>query len=187
EAGRPGWRTVREFDTVWHCPAASLLDNNFDLAHIAYVHQATFGTPDSPRVVPGPVERTWYGLLSRGGTAVSARPGESVPTQRRVANEAWMPFSGVLRISYPDGLEHVIVKAIYPIDDRTCGLLQFCVRNDADTDRPPADIIDFDTRVAVEDRAVLERITRPYQLDLDANVHVATDRPSVALRRLWSE
>jgi hypothetical protein len=125
--------------------------------------------------------------VSYGGTAVSARPGEGTATQRRVANEAWMPFSGVLRISYPDGLEHVIVKAIYPIDDDSCGLLQFCVRNDTDDDRPPADIIDFDSRVAVEDRAVLERITRPYQLDLDANAHVAADRASVALRRLWSE
>jgi len=187
EHGAHGWRVVREFDVEWPCGAPHLLDNNLDLAHFAFVHQATFGRPDSPQVDSTSMDQTPTGFVARTGAPVKARPGESTQTRRRMANEVVAPFTGLLRISYPDGLEHVIVKAIAPVDDRTCRLLQLAVRNDTETDRPAADIVDFDAAVAAEDRSILERAPADFPTEVQRLVHVDTDKASVAYRRLLGD
>jgi len=187
EHGSAGWRTVREFDVEWPCGAPHLLDNNLDLAHFAFVHQGTFGRPESPRVEATTVERTAYGMVARSAAPVAARPGETVDTHRVMTSEVHAPFTGLLRISYPDGLEHVIVKAIAPVDDRTCRLLQVAVRNDTEEQRPAEQIVAFDTAVGVEDRSILERVPADFPTDLGALVHIDTDKASVAYRRLLGE
>lgn len=183
----PGWRVVPEFDREWPCGAPHLLDNNLDLAHFAFVHQATFGRPDSPRVDATTVARTSFGMVAHTGAPVSARAGEQVDTTRVMANEVHAPFTLLLRISYPDGLEHIIVKAIAPVDDRSCRLLQFAVRNDTEAQRPAKDIVDFDVAVAAEDWGILSGVPADYPTDLGRLVHIDTDRASVAYRRLLGE
>ncbi|MDT3442746.1 MULTISPECIES: hypothetical protein [unclassified Pseudofrankia] len=61
------------------------------------------------------------------------------------------------------------------------------VRNDTEADRPGADIIAFDSAVRDEDWYVLETMPPDYHLDLMANVHIDTDRGTIAYRRLLTE
>jgi phenylpropionate dioxygenase-like ring-hydroxylating dioxygenase large terminal subunit len=187
EFDQEGWRVVPEFDTLWHCSAAHLIENNFDPAHIAFVHKGSFGAVPDARIPVPEVTRTAYGVRSQVRVPVAARPGETTATERRTTSEMHAPFLGVFRIGYPDGLMHIMVKACTPVDDGVTRLLQFVVRNDTDADRPPADIVAFDSQVAVEDKAVLERISPDFPLDLTRNVHVRFDRASLELRRLWSD
>jgi len=182
-----GWRVVREFDTVWPCAAPHLLDNNLDLAHLSFVHRGTFGDPSMPQVDVGAMRRTDEGMQARAGAAVAARPGEVGSTRRDTTSRVCAPFTGVLHISYPDGVEHIIVKAIAPVDERTCRLLQFAVRNDSEADRPAADIIAFDTAVAEEDRSVLVTVPENFPIEPHELVHVDTDRASIAYRRLLKD
>jgi phenylpropionate dioxygenase-like ring-hydroxylating dioxygenase large terminal subunit len=182
-----GWRVVEEFDAVWPCSAAHLLDNNLDPAHIAFVHRATFGNPETPRVEKVEITRTGAGIRLVSRVPVYARPGETGATERRTTTDVCAPFTGVFHIRYPDGLSHIMVKAIAPIDDQSCRLLQFVVRNDTEADRPGADIVAFDSAVRDEDLYILETMPPDYHLDLTRNVHIDTDRGTIAYRRLLAE
>lgn len=187
EFGADGWRVVPEFDLEWPCAAPQLLDNNLDLAHVSFVHRNTFGDQTMPQIDVGEMRRTPEGISARAAAAVTARPGETGTTRRDTTSRVCAPFVGVLRISYPDGLEHTIVKAIAPVDERRCRLLQFALRNDTEADRPAADIIAFDTAVAEEDRSVLATVPAAFALDLHRLVHVDTDRASIAYRRMLGD
>jgi hypothetical protein len=79
------------------------------------------------------------------------------------------------------------VKATTPVDAKETRQLQFIVRNDTEEDRPAADIVAFDGRTWVEDKAVLERCYPDFHLDVTANVHLRVDRPSIEYRRLLAD
>ncbi|MDY7100837.1 MAG: aromatic ring-hydroxylating dioxygenase subunit alpha [Actinomycetota bacterium] len=182
-----GWRVVYEPESDWDCTALHLIDNNIDPAHIAWVHQNSFGTPERPEVdVPG-VERDELGMVMTYEVAVESRPGEIGGTIRSTVNRLWGPFLMINRITYPDGVVHLMVKACTPATATTTRQLQMVVRSDSEEERPAADIIAFDAQVWDEDKAVLEHCWTDYRLDLVDNVHLKTDRPSIEYRRWISD
>jgi phenylpropionate dioxygenase-like ring-hydroxylating dioxygenase large terminal subunit len=183
EIGAAGWRVVSEPESAWDCTALHLIDNNIDPAHIAYVHRASFGTPARPEVPVATVERTATGLRLGYDIAVESRPGEVGGTVRQTRNQLHGPFLMLNRITYPDGLVHLMVKACTPATATTTRQLQLVVRNDSEQQRPAADIVALDAQVWEEDRAVLEGCWTDYRLDLLDNVHLKTDRASIEYRR----
>ncbi len=183
EAGSSGWRTIHEPESEWSCPAPMLVENNLDPAHIAFVHRGSFGTPAEPKVPVADVARTATGLRSRYEIPVQGRPGEMVPTVRSTTSDLYGPLLMLIRILYPDGVEHLMVKACTPVDDTATRQLQQVIRNDGEAARPGADIVAFDAEVWREDKAVLETAHHDWCLDLTANVHIRHDRPSIELRR----
>jgi phenylpropionate dioxygenase-like ring-hydroxylating dioxygenase large terminal subunit len=144
-----GWRSIQEPESLWNCPAPVLLDNNLDPAHIAFVHRESFGTPETPQVPVADVERTLFGLRSTYQVPVAARPGDLGSTVRNTTTDVYGPALALLRIDYPDGLTHLMLKACTPIDDTTTRQLQVVLRNDTEADRPAADIVAFDALVWV--------------------------------------
>lgn len=183
EYDRVGWRAVPEPESVWDCAAGMLIDNNLDPGHIAFVHRASFGTPDTPEVPVAEVTSTTHGLRSCYEIAVKARPGEHEGTVRRTTADVLGPFLLVIRIDYPDGVSHVMIKACTPIDDGATRQFQLVLRNDTEHDRPAADIVAFDAQVWEEDRRVLEHIADGFHIDVRANIHLKTDRTSIEYRR----
>ena len=89
--------------------------------------------------------------------------------------------------SYPDGLQHIMVKAITPVDDGRCTILQLVLRTDSEQDRPAAEIIAFDDQVEGEDAHLLNRLPGPFPLAPHLNAHAKADRNSLTLRRLYTE
>jgi phenylpropionate dioxygenase-like ring-hydroxylating dioxygenase large terminal subunit len=183
----PAWRVVPEYEWPFACTAMHLLENNFDPGHVAFVHRGTFGDPDAAELSDTTVERAPYGLLARGEVPVTARPGETGATVRVTESRLYAPFTGHLLIRYPDGVGHIMIKAITPVDDERCLLVQTVLRTDAEADRPAADILAFDNVVEDEDRALLELLPTPFPLDPHLNAHAKADRNSLAIRRLWGE
>jgi phenylpropionate dioxygenase-like ring-hydroxylating dioxygenase large terminal subunit len=181
------WRRVPEFDWLYDCSAAHIVENNVDPAHIAFVHRESFGTPANARVESPEVSRTSFGIELRSTNKVQARPGEETPTVRSTLTQVWAPFMQVIKITYPDGVGHIMLKASTPIDNGTTRLLQTVLRTDSEAERPAADIITFDEKVQDEDRFVLDRIVDPYPLDIRKNVHLACDKGSIELRRMYGE
>jgi hypothetical protein len=102
---------------------------------------------------------------------------------RRTTTDVHGPFLGVIRIDYPDGLTHIMIKSCTPVDDGHTRQLQVVLRNDTEEQRPEADIIAFDAQVWQEDKVVLEHCAAGFGLDLVANVHLRTDRASIEYRR----
>ncbi|HTV12953.1 MAG TPA: aromatic ring-hydroxylating dioxygenase subunit alpha [Acidimicrobiales bacterium] len=187
EYDREGWRVIPEYEWIFDCSAAHLIENNFDLAHIAFVHRNTFGNPARPEVPALDLVRTSYGFQMDSLVPVENRHGSDENTERITTSELHLPFHGVIRIGYPDGLMHIMFKGCCPEDDRRTRLLQFVVRNDREEDAPAADILDFDNRVEAEDQAILATVPADYPLNLSDNVHIKCDRSSIELRRLFAE
>ncbi|MCU1659274.1 MAG: Rieske (2Fe-2S) iron-sulfur domain protein [Pseudonocardiales bacterium] len=187
EWGAPGWRTVPEYEFTFECTAMHLLENNFDPGHVAFVHRNTFGNPDRPELTDTEVARTSYGLETSGQVPVESRPGEVGATVRTTVSKLYAPFFGHIAITYPDGLRHVMIKAITPVDDERCNRAQTVLRTDTEEDRPAADILAFDVEVENEDRQLLELLPTPFPLAVHLNAHAQADRNSLAIRRLWSD
>ena len=187
EFGAPGWRTVPEKTWQFDCTAMHLVENNVDPGHVAFVHRNTFGNPDNAELGEQTVERTPSGLRSSAVVPVEARPGETGPTVRSTVSDVHLPFAMHLAITYPDGLRHVMVKAITPVDDRRCFILQTVLRTDTEADRPAAEIVAFDDVVEAEDAWLLNRLPDAYPLAQHLNAHAKADKGSLLLRRLYTE
>ena len=194
DAGRPGWRSVREFDEEWAAAPGRLMENSFDPAHTVFVHRATFGDTSRPDVEVPSVERTEGGLVIRSDLSVAnpadARAVTGETTQRTVRaseTELHAPFVRVLRSRYPGGAVHAIVTAATPVGQDRLRLVQWAVRNDTEEEAPAAAVVAFDRKVTLEDRAVLEAIAVGYSPSLHANVHLKVDRPTVEIRRIYQE
>ena len=71
-------RFIRQFDEEWNCAAPRLLDDNFDVAHVAFVHVATLGRPSvRPSRCPswsGPTSAWWSTRSRPSRTTCSTRP-----------------------------------------------------------------------------------------------------------------
>ncbi len=183
----PEWRVVPEYEWPFACTAMHLLENNVDPGHVAFVHRNSFGNAAEPELTDSTVTRTSSGLMITGENRVESRPGEIGSTVRRTATRMHLPFYADIRISYPDGLQHLMIKAITPVDDDHCLLTQTVLRSDSEADRPAADILAFDNKVEAEDRDLLELLPTPFPLARHLNAHAKGDRNSLAVRRLWAD
>jgi phenylpropionate dioxygenase-like ring-hydroxylating dioxygenase large terminal subunit len=187
EFGAPGWRVVPEKMWEFDCTAMHLVENNVDPGHVAFVHRGTFGNPDNAELTDQRVERTTFGLRTATEVPVESRPGEVGSTVRSTVSEVHLPFFMQLHITYPDGLGHVMLKAITPVDDVRCTILQTVLRTDTEADRPAAEILAFDDEVEQEDATLLNRLPDEFPLAPYLNAHAKADRNSLLLRRLYSE
>jgi len=169
------------------CTAMHLVENNVDPGHVAFVHRNTFGDPENAELPEASVERTASGLVARSDVPVASRPGEVGSTVRSTVSRVHLPFFLDLHITYPDGLGHVMLKAITPVDDGRCTILQTVLRTDSEADRPAADIVAFDDVVEQEDAALLNRLPAEFSLAPRLNAHAKADRNSLLLRRMYTE
>ncbi len=188
-AEEPGYRLIPEFYETWQCSGLRLMENSFDNAHFSFVHAASFG--DSHQPIPASVENipTDYGLVVKTVVPVvnpplqqkNLRLAEKITTRTNVMT--WfMPFTRTLKITYPNGLIHLIFTAATPINNQTSQVVQFCVRNDTEADANAADIIAFDRQVTQEDKIILESTDWDTPLDLSAEQHMASDQPGIIMR-----
>lgn len=188
----PATRSIRQFDEVWKASAPRLMDNSFDPAHTTFVHRNTFGATADVQVPE--VERTANGIVMRTEVKVKQVAGlehitgdGSETTVRTVETTWWAPFFRVLDQTYPSGVRHTIAMSATPVDDTHLRLVQWVMRNDTEEDVPAADVIEFDRRVTLEDKELLEQVWPDYSLELTDNVHIKIDRPTVVIRHVLAE
>lgn len=185
------WGVVPVVTETWSCAAPVFVENNLDIAHVPFVHRATMGDPEHPRLPPFVVERTPTGLrfeLSyqanlRGGLRDST--GMAGIVDRRAVVELLQPLAFRLDISYANGLRHVIHKVATPVDDATTLVVQVLSRNIEPGDWRP--VVDADRAIVAEDRVVLEGLPVDLPLDLTAALHTRADRMTVEYRRLLAD
>ena len=198
EASDPSFRLIPELYEIRHCAGLRVMENEFDLAHPSFVHTATFGSED--RLIPDTLEvtETDYGLT---GTAimdianteqhmdiVNTKQQQNLEMDKEVLTinldlDWYLPFTSKLRINYPDGLVHIIVNTATPINDSSCQIVQFCLRNDTEAETKAEDVIAFDRAVALEDKAILETTDYDVPLDLKYEQHMMTDKPGILMRK----
>jgi len=193
EADQPNTRLIPQFYEQWKCSGLRLMENSFDNAHFSFVHAASFGDQQQP--IPASLEiiPLEYGLQFKAQVPVVNPPLqqknlqiEEAVTVRNVESTWFMPFSRALKITYPNGLMHLIYTNAVPINDQLSSVVQFCVRNDTEADAKAEDIVAFDRQVVLEDRVILESTDFDVPLHLSAEQHMISDRPGIIMRQKFA-
>ncbi len=190
EANDPAFRLIHEFYEPWKCAGLRVMENEFDLAHPTFVHTTTFGSEDHPIPDVLEVTETEWGLQVQGKLGVvnpelqQQNLGMDEQQTIRTLDMSWfMPFTVRLRINYPNGIAHIVVNTMTPINDSTSQMVQFCLRNDTETDTPSQDVIAFDRAVTLEDKRILESTNYDVPLSLSQEQHMFTDKPGIVMRK----
>lgn len=190
EAMAAEYRIIHEFYEPWRCAGLRVMENEMDLAHPTFVHTSTFGSEAHPTPESLDIEDTDWGLRVRGMLGVvnpelqqknlKMAAGETV---RTLEMDWFLPFTVKLKIAYPNGLEHIIVNTMTPIDDGTSQMVQFCVRNDTEAETPSREVVAFDRQVTLEDKRILESTDDDVPLVLSQEQHMLTDKPGILVRK----
>jgi phenylpropionate dioxygenase-like ring-hydroxylating dioxygenase large terminal subunit len=190
EASTPGYRLIHEFYEPWNCAGLRVMENEFDLAHPTFVHPTTFGSADHPTPEALELTETDWGLNVYGILGVKNPQQQQqnlkmdqTDTTRSLSMDWFMPFTVKLKITYPNGLEHIIVNTMTPISDSTSQMVQFCLRNDTEANTPSQDVIAFDRAVTLEDKRILESTNYDVPLGLSQEQHMFTDKPGIVMRK----
>jgi vanillate O-demethylase monooxygenase subunit len=168
EAEDPGYRWLTLPPLDWNTSAARQVDNFLDVSHFPFVHRETFGNAAEPEIPEIPVHTTEYGLTydyNFDANNPDASPMDGADTL-------------VWETSY-----HVVFNVASPVSARKVRAFFFVCRN-FDFDVPAHEIMDWEGKVMNEDKAIVEG-QRPEELplDLSAELHVQSDRMTIAYRR----
>lgn len=190
EARDCSFRLIPEFYERWNCAGLRVMENELDLAHPTFVHTGTFGSEEHP--VPDWMElnETDYGLHYRAylGVTNSEQQQQNLKlaenkTVRNLEMMWFLPFTVKLRIEYPNGLVHIVVNTMTPIRDSVSQMVQFCLRNDTESDANSSEVVAFDRAVTLEDKRILESTDYDVPLELSQEQHMLTDRPGILMRK----
>ena len=190
--GQPGFRQVFEFSEEWECSALRIMENEFDAAHLSFVHAGSFGSSD-PVPSIARVEERPDGFVAYNEMDVrnpedmrGALHMTEAKTVRRTTGHYMMPFNRVTEIAYPNGLKNVLVTWLTPMEDNRTRFNQFVMRNDTEEQVPAEQVRAFDRRVTLEDKLVLETTDPMVPLDVGEGVelHMPSDRPGMVMRRM---
>ncbi len=190
EADVPENRLIPQFYEPWQCSGLRVMENSFDNAHFSIVHAESFGVTEQPKPAKSEIVPLELGLKVTATVPVVNPPSQqkilNIPdslTVREVESTWYVPFSRTLKITYPNGLMHLIFTAATPVSDRTSQIVQFCIRNDSEADASAESIIAFDRQVVNEDKVVLESTDYDTPVDLSCEQHMPSDQPGIIMRR----
>lgn len=192
EEERLGYRRIHQFDETWRTGALRLMENSFDSAHFAFVHKGTFGQGDQHKPEHFTLSETDYGFEAKMVIPINNPPeshritGSTEPTTKREFSNQWhLPFLRKLGLRYPSGIHHTIFTSATPIDDERIQIIQWLYRNDTEADCPAALLNDWDTRVVLEDKVILESVNPDAPVDVARRdeAGMASDRPGMIMRR----
>lgn len=188
----PAFRRIFQFYETWKTAPMRMMENSFDNAHFAFVHQNTFGDKDNPKPKIYDIIETDYGFYAASTVDIVNPPeahqitGDTRPfTQRKMENHWYLPFCRRMDMEYPSGIRHIIINSATPIDDEHIQLMQLLYRNDTEEDCPTEKLIAWDLKITLEDKDVLESTDPDATLDLMTKIesHMASDKPGIIMRK----
>jgi phenylpropionate dioxygenase-like ring-hydroxylating dioxygenase large terminal subunit len=188
----PSYRRINCSFEVWNASASRLMDNFVDYSHFPFTHGGSFGAVMDAIVPTIEIERR-DDLHSFSFRFEAANPSLArtttqveVDTLTRTMTHAYaMPFTVRNVIAYDNGLRHVVLIQLTPVDDLRTLFTMTIFRND-DHAVPAHDAVALDRVVVDEDRRMLEAIPGPLPLDPRSLAQVQADRPSVDWARRFA-
>ena len=186
------FRCIQQFDVTLRTGALRMMENSFDAAHFAFVHKGTFGQASQHKPEFFSLTETDFGFEAETKLTINNPPqshritGTTEPTTKRHFRNQWhLPFNRRLGLTYPNGLQHLIITCATPIDDEHIQLLQWLYRNDAEADCSAAELNAWDLRVILEDKAILESVDADAPVDVSrrAEQNMPADQPGLIMRK----
>jgi len=181
-------------DESWDTSAPRHAENFNDVAHVAWVHQGSFGELP-PEVCEYTLEETDNGLthyyhsmgsttlFERHSTTIGDKEGELLP-DTFFRYDFTFPFASGLLVQSPDGeKDNYIFDVISPVSSRKLRVFKRLARNYA-LDQPFDGAVKVEQNVNKEDKGVLVYI-RPEEvpLDLSEEFHIPSDKWAIAYRK----
>jgi hypothetical protein len=152
------------------------------------VHATSFGAGQDPQIAPRSAHRSPFGItIEADPLPVASAPTQDIPTTRQSSTEIWLPFVQLTRMRYPDGGVHVLLKGMCPVDDARTRVHLIVLRNDAHAPTDAARIVAFESKVELEDAAVLASLPAEFPLDVRRQVHLRHDAGGIEYRRALAE
>lgn len=194
EWGDGAYDTCRNEPRRTPTSAFQLTDNFVDATHLPTVHTGTFGVADAELLPPFEVDvddwkvSTTYHVTYRNHDDPLVATGEHPLAQPQVLYKECVPASvALIRLDFPlTGKRIAILFALQPEREGSTRIYKQMARNDLAGDQVRlAASIEFEDLVMDEDLAVLESYQEMgVHTDLRTEVHVRSDRLSVAYRRM---
>ncbi len=168
------------------------LEGFIDVAHFAWVHQASFASRENPIVPKYSTLRTDYGLHTEYVSDVSNYPHG----MQNLAPEGFLwkrvfdvypPFSATLTIDFPNQGLLKILNACCPVSHNQTRLFVPLTRN-FDTTGDLETVYAFNAMIFAEDQDMVES-QKPEELPLDISMeaHFEADRSSTMYRKILAE
>lgn len=192
EAENADYRRIFQFHDEWQTSALRLMENSFDNAHFAFVHQNTFGQISQPKPEKYEITETDYGFdaetiitIDNPDRAKRITGDPNPTTKRHMRNKWFMPFCRRLDMEYPSGIRHIIFNSATPVDDGRIQVVQLLFRNDREEDVTTEELIAWDAEIISEDREILESTSPDAIVDMSRKIemHMPSDRPGMLMRK----
>jgi phenylpropionate dioxygenase-like ring-hydroxylating dioxygenase large terminal subunit len=187
-----GFRTVLAGPYRFRALGPRVIENLLDVAHLGFVHAGLLGDPQRGQVEDYAVSAGSSGADWRGPEAREIRIWQPDPDGTGVAAlvnyHYWV--NGPLTAGFvkTEGVRRFgILAQVAPIDEETCESRLIMSLNYGD-EVDDAELLRFQDHVTEQDRVVVES-QRPelLPLDLQAELHLRSDRMAIAYRRWLRE
>ena len=164
----------------WNTSASRMAENFFDVCHFSWIHTKTFGNRSRPEIRKYDVREDTWGLHME---CIVPTLHNGVEGETNFIYDLTVPFSQRLRTEYlPSTDGSFIFVSLCPISAHRTRYFSHFAKKGRFED--PTGLIDIETRIFNEDRAIAES-QRPEELPLDLSeeFHIRADRMSTAYRK----
>jgi phenylpropionate dioxygenase-like ring-hydroxylating dioxygenase large terminal subunit len=160
-----------------------IIENFLDVAHLPVVHEGLLGTASHAAISDYPVESTPDGLIARDIAIFQPDPdGSGQPAEVLYTYEVHRPLMASFRKRHL-GQTFFMADIVTPIDDERS--IAFAVLAfDSMHETPDTELLAFQDKITMQDKPIVES-QRPelLPLDLQAELHLRSDRAAIAYRR----
>jgi phenylpropionate dioxygenase-like ring-hydroxylating dioxygenase large terminal subunit len=165
-----------------------VIENFLDVTHFPFVHGGILGDPARPQISDYVVETGAQGILARDVVTFQPDPygtgaGDTVTYTYRV----FRPLTAYLEKDAPDGSRLTLMLTLTPHDELSTSAWFYGAVNDK-INVTPQEWDDFQNSIFSQDVPIVES-QRPelLPLDLQAELHLRSDRLAIAYRRWLRE
>ncbi|MEJ2417260.1 MAG: aromatic ring-hydroxylating dioxygenase subunit alpha [Exilibacterium sp.] len=177
----------------WPCGALNAIENIFDNAHHHFVHKQLgdrkHAKPLSFRVLTETETGLYFDVPMRDYSNPNQRAGWGIYDEVYLLERqfTWFtPFSGKLVLHLPNDILNITCIFFTPVSDTESLCNAFILRDDSAEDTCDDDVLTMTQSILEEDIKLLACVDPDVPLDLKEQQHLASDRPSIMMRKRFS-
>jgi phenylpropionate dioxygenase-like ring-hydroxylating dioxygenase large terminal subunit len=166
--------------------APRAVENFLDVAHFPFVHEGYLGVRDRPEIPDYEVTTDAHGVTAHDITIFQPNPdGTGVGKPVTYTYRVYRPLT--VYFVKQAAQQFAIYFSVTPVEENLC-LGWMCMTMNYAYDIPEAEMIAFQDTVAAQDVPIVES-QRPEKLplDLQAELHLRSDKTSIAYRKWLNE
>jgi phenylpropionate dioxygenase-like ring-hydroxylating dioxygenase large terminal subunit len=165
-----------------------IIENFLDVTHFPFVHAGILGDPARPEISDYRVETGEQGILARDVVTFQPDPyGTKVGDTVSYTYRVFRPLTAYLEKDAPDGSRMTLMLTLTPHDELSTSAWFYAAVNDK-INATQAEWDEFQLSIFSQDVPIVES-QRPelLPLDLQAEMHLRSDRLAIAYRRWLKE